>query len=112
MRNKSIDHDRLAHIKESTEFIEQFTKDVTYEQYIKDYKLRLALVKLLEFIGEASSGITKETHKKFAAGEWNIIEEINCILMYEYSGIDYDKIWNAIKNQVPKLKEAIAKILE
>lgn len=48
MRNKMTDIDRLLHIKESIEYIEEFTKSISYEEYIQDYKLRLALVKLLE----------------------------------------------------------------
>jgi len=54
MRNKLTDKDRLFHILEAIKSIEEFTKSITYQDYNDDYKLRLALVKLLEIIGEAS----------------------------------------------------------
>jgi uncharacterized protein with HEPN domain len=112
MKTKNFDQDRLVQIKESIEYIEEFTRDVTYDQYINDYKLRLAIVKLLEIIGEASSCITRETHKKLSAHESATLNNIRNVLVQEYFGIDYDIIWNTIAKQIPELKDKIMKIID
>lgn len=111
MKIKKTDQDRLVHIKESAEYIEEFTKGVSYKQYIKDYKLRLAVLKLLEIITEASSGITREAINKFSGGEGKILNEIGNILLDEYTGIDYDVIWKLIKTQIPQLKNNISDMI-
>lgn len=107
MRNKISDRDRLLHIRDAIESIEEFTKDITYEEYNKDYKLKLALVKLIEIIGEAARTITEETQDKFTEIEWSILKGIRNILVHEYFGIDYKIIWNTIKNKIPELKNKI-----
>jgi uncharacterized protein with HEPN domain len=111
MKNKISDRDRLYHILDAIKNIEDFTTDIDYTAYINDFKLRLALVKLFEIIGEASNGITEEVQSKFSDVEWTILKSIRNILVHEYFGIDYDIIWDAIKNNIPDLKEKINTII-
>jgi uncharacterized protein with HEPN domain len=46
MKNKLSDKERLLHILDAIEDIENFTNKISYTEYIEDYKLRLALIKL------------------------------------------------------------------
>ena len=59
MKNKISDKERLLHILDSIDSIIDFTQNLSYKQYNEDFKLRLALIKLLEIIGEAANGITE-----------------------------------------------------
>jgi len=111
MRNKISDKERLLHILDSIKNIEDFTNGVNYETYVNDFKLRLAIVKLLEIIGEASNGLTEDLQNKFTDIEWSILKGIRNILVHEYFGIDYDIIWDTIKNNIPELKEKINKTI-
>ncbi|OFX27269.1 MAG: hypothetical protein A2033_13310 [Bacteroidetes bacterium GWA2_31_9] len=108
---KFSDKERLLHILDSIITIENFTKDISYSEYDEDFKLRLAVVKLFEIIGEASNGISEETKNNFSNIEWAILKAIRNILIHEYFGIDYQIIWDSIKNDIPTLKEKIIKIL-
>jgi uncharacterized protein with HEPN domain len=112
MKNKLTDKNRLLHILDSIKSIEEFTNNITYWDYIDDYKLRLALVKLLEIIGEASNGITRETQEKFSEVEWAVLRGIRNTLVHEYFGIDYDIVWESIKQNIPNLKGKIETILK
>lgn len=78
---------------------------------MNDFKLRLALVKLLEIIGESSGSISEELKNKFTEVEWGILKSIRNVLIHEYFGIDYKIIWAAIQNHIPKLKVKINFIL-
>jgi len=111
MRNKISDKERLFHILDAINTIEEFTNGINYEKYINDFKLRLALVKLFEIIGEASNGITEDLQNKFTDIEWSILNGIRNILIHEYFGIDYDIIWDSIKNNIPELKVKITRII-
>jgi uncharacterized protein with HEPN domain len=112
MKGKLSDKDRLYHILDAIESIEQFTSGITYEEYQKDFKLRLALVKLIEIIGEASSTISNETQQRFTDVEWDVLNGIRNILVHEYFGIDYEIIWDAIRKNIPSLKEKIKSVLD
>lgn len=111
MRNKFSDKERFLHIIDSIEKIEEFTLDVDYKTYMEDFKLRLALVKLIEIIGEATYGISTETQNKFSEIEWTVLKGIRNILVHEYFGIDYDIIWTTIKTSIPELKVNISNII-
>ncbi len=111
MKSKISDKERLLHILDSIDSIIDFTQDLSYKQYNDDFKLRLALIKLLEIIGEAANGITEETQLRFPEVEWSILKSVRNVLVHEYFGIDYDIIWNAIKDRIPDLKQKISNVL-
>lgn len=111
MKNSISDRIRLQHILDSISEILLFTKDIDYNAYISDYKLRLAIVKLIENIGEASNGISSETLKRMPDIEWSLLKGIRNVLVHEYFGIDYEIIWNSIKDNIPDLKEKIESYL-
>ena len=71
MKSKISDKEWLLHILDSIDSIIDFTQDLSYKQYNDDFKLRLALIKLLEIIGEAATGITEETQLRFPEVELN-----------------------------------------
>lgn len=110
MKNTMTDKDRLYHILDAIKNIENFSTGISYEKYEEDYKLRLALVKLLEIVGEASNGITLETQERFPEVEWAVLKGIRNILVHEYFGIDYDIVWESITQSIPALKIKIEKI--
>ena len=111
MKSSASDKIRLQHILDSINDILLFTKDIDYNTYIADYKLRLALVKLIEIIGEASNGISSETIKRVPEIEWSVLNGIRNVLVHEYFGIDYEIIWNSIKQNIPELKIKIEEAL-
>ncbi len=111
MKNRISDKERLLHILDSIDSIIDFTKEISYQQYNEDFKLRLALIKLLEIIGEAANGITEETQSRFTEVEWSVLKSLRNVLVHEYFGIDYDIIWNAIRVRIPELKQKISSAL-
>jgi uncharacterized protein with HEPN domain len=111
MKNSISDRIRLQHILDSINDILNFTKDIDYNSYKADYKLRLAIAKLVENIGEASNGISSETINKLPDIEWSLLKGIRNVLIHEYFGIDYEIIWNSIKQNIPDLKAKIERSL-
>lgn len=106
------DQERLNHILDAIAEIELFAQHIDYNQYYKDRILQLALIKLLEIIGEAAANVTEETKKEFSEVEWKTLKSVRNILVHKYFGIDYKIVWKAIKEKIPELKIKIIKILE
>lgn len=74
--------------------------------------LQLAVVKLLEVIGEASTRFTKDLRENHKEIEWPVIIRSRNDLVHEYFAVNYDIVWEAVKNDLPKLKFEIKKIIE
>jgi len=109
---KKDDSIYLEHILISIKDIERFIKDLKYEDFVKDYKLQLALFRLIEIIGEASIKISAPLKDKYSEIPWIDIKGLRNRLVHDYFNIRIDIIWDALNTDIPKLKSQIKKILE
>lgn len=110
MKGRRADKERLGHILDAINSIESFTVEITQEAFIGNYMLQLAVVKLLENIGEASHKLTKETQTEFSEIDWAIMIRARNIMEHDYFRINLQVIWDTIKNDLPGLKEKIERI--
>lgn len=67
------DKERLWHILDAIGSIEGFCKEVDEPSFRTNYMLQLAVVKLLEVIGEASARLSNELRDGFKEIEWPLI---------------------------------------
>jgi uncharacterized protein with HEPN domain len=111
MKDNIGDKARLNHIFEALNEIEDFTKGLTYDDYMKNSMLRHALVRLLEIISEASHHISADLKSEFSEIEWLALKGLRNVLTHEYFGVDYNLVWNLIVDRVPELKTKINLIL-
>jgi uncharacterized protein with HEPN domain len=112
MKSLLGDKERLGHILDAIKSIELFCEGVDMDSFQKNYMLQLAVVKLLEVIGEASNQLSKELKEEHAEIEWKLIIGSRNILIHEYFSISYDIVWEAVQNDLPVLKKQLTKILE
>ena len=112
MKNKIGDKERLGHIPDSINFIEQSMQNVNEEEFQKNFILHTAVQKWFEIIGEASYQITKEYKQANAVVEWKGIEGLRHILVHDYFGVDLLKIWEFYKQLLPELKSEIIKLFK
>jgi uncharacterized protein with HEPN domain len=112
MKNKISDKERLLHILDSINNIQEFTDGLSFDEFMQNLMLRLACVKLLEIIGEAAGSMSDDTVDQFTNIEWPIIKSFRNILVHEYFGIDYKIVWNAILHRLPELKANIERIIK
>ena len=66
----------------------------------------------LEVIGEAVKRIPDEIKSNYAEIEWKAIAGMRDKLIHDYFGVDYDIVWDAVKNKIPPLKQRIQEILD
>ncbi|MBC8154471.1 MAG: DUF86 domain-containing protein [Bacteroidetes bacterium] len=112
MRRGISDKARIEHMLESIKQIQQFTEGVAYDAYKQDLKLRLALTRLVEILGEAADYVSEDTKLRFADVEWILLSRVRNILIHEYFGVDYDIIWDSIQRDIPPLRIKLETILK
>jgi uncharacterized protein with HEPN domain len=102
----------LEDILDSINNIHNYTGELTLQDLIQD-RMRLdAIVRNFEIIGEASNKIPQEICNKYSSIEWRKIADFRNVLAHEYFGIDYEIIWEIIKDKLPLLKQSIQHMLE
>ncbi|MEN9952386.1 MAG: hypothetical protein RLZZ520_654, partial [Bacteroidota bacterium] len=73
MKGKIGDKQRLAHILESIEELEDYTAGSNLDTFLQNSMMRFASVKQIEIIGEVANYISDETKEKFSEIQWRQI---------------------------------------
>ena len=111
MKSSLGDKQRLLHILEAIEEIENYISGVNFDAFLQNSMMRFASVKQIEIIGEAANNISEEVKNKFTEIQWRQITGLRHILVHEYFGVDNRLIWQIVIDDIPKLKVKIQEVL-
>lgn len=90
---------------------ERFTKDLNYEDFIRDEKTHYAVVRCIEIIGEAAKHIPEEMRKKYPQIPWKDMAGMRDKVTHFYFGVNLEKVWLALKKDILELKPLIKEVL-
>jgi uncharacterized protein with HEPN domain len=105
------DTDRLRHMRDAAGKAIEFCKDKTRADLDRNEMLVLALVRLLEIIGEASIRISVESRAKLPGIQWREIAGTRNRLIHGYADVNLDIVWATISNDLPKLFSELENLL-
>ncbi len=77
----------------------------------RDRKLNLSLVRLLEIVGEAAGRVSKEEQDRYPMIPWAEIVSLRNRLIHGYDRVDFDVLWEIVRNDLPPLSKSLADIL-
>jgi len=87
------------------------TQDLSREAYDGDENLRLALIHLIQVVGEAARQVSRE----FADGHpdipWANIIGMRHKVVHDYLGVDEDIVWQVVTEDLPKLVVTLGPIV-
>ncbi|KAF0134848.1 MAG: hypothetical protein FD145_416 [Candidatus Saganbacteria bacterium] len=109
MRNYKI---LLEDILRSIDAIEDFVRDITLDRFIADDKTSSAVLRKLEVIGEAVKNVPDNIKKKKPNIPWKEMAGMRDKLIHFYFGVDYNLVWQTIKNRLPEIKKELLSIIE
>jgi len=110
---KKRDHrDYIQDILDSITDIENFIKDMNFEEFTKDRKTINAVVRSIEVIGEATKKIPKTLIDRYSDIPWEKMAGMRDKLIHEYFGIDIEILWKVAKDEVSPLKPLIQNTLK
>jgi len=109
MSFESLDY--LRHILDEADYLIQTSEALTSDEFLADETLRRAFVRSLEVIGEAASKVPAEFRAAHPELEWRLMTATRNKLIHEYFGVDYELVWDVVKNRVPAVRNQVQSIL-
>jgi len=109
--SKSEDIVRLRHMLDAARKATELTKRCHRSDLDKDETLALAVVRLLEILGEAAKNVSKEYRRDYPAIPWSQIAGTRDRLIHGYFDVDLDIVWKIISVDLPALISQLEKIL-
>lgn len=72
-----------------------------------DRQFNLALVRLLEIVGEAANRVPEEERIRVAEIPWPQIVSLRNRLIHGYDEVDFDILWQIVTRDLPPLVETL-----
>lgn len=96
---------RLRHMIDAARKAIDFCKSAQRRDLDRDEKLTLALVRLVEIIGEAATKVSSEVKKRHPAIPWNDIIGTRNKLIHGYDDVNLDILWQIVSVDLPSLMD-------
>lgn len=106
------DRTRILHMIDASKKAVYFTKDSVRQDLDKNELLQLALVKLVEIIGEAANGTSHTYRQKHPEIPWSQIIAMRNRLVHAYFAIDLDILWQTVQIDIPSLVLLLEKLID
>jgi len=89
----------LDHAREAASLIQGKTR----ADLDSDRLLNLALVRLMEIVGEAAARVPKEERARYPQIPWPQIIGLRNRLIHGYDVVDFDVLWQIVTQDLPSL---------
>ncbi len=101
----------LGHILETIERIENTLGYADKNKFSDDVDIQDAIIRRLEVIGEAAKNIPESFRNMYPLVQWAKIAGLRDKLIHFYFGVDLEKVWAVVKDDLSPLKKQIKEIL-
>jgi uncharacterized protein with HEPN domain len=109
--SKIDDITRLVHILDAAQKAVKLVNNKTFQDLEEDEVLTLALVKLVEIVGEAASRVSKEYQASYPQIPWSAIIATRNRLVHAYFDINSKILWQTVQDDLPVLIDQLKQLL-
>jgi len=104
--------DYLKHILAEADYLLGRSAGLSFEAFAADETLQRAFVRSLEIIGEAAKKVPEDFRASHPNVEWRAMAGMRDRLIHDYFGVDFELVWDVIRNRIPELRDQIASMLK
>ncbi|USR92697.1 DUF86 domain-containing protein [Phormidium yuhuli AB48] len=97
---------RLWHIRDAAIKAIAFVNNRTRDDLDRDEMLALALIRLIEIIGEAANHVSIDCQAAYPQIPWRQIVGMRNRIVHAYFDVDLDVIWQVVTTDLPGLLNA------
>ena len=101
-------HHMLDHAAEALEM----TRGRSWADRDTDRMLNFSLVRLMEVLGEASMRVPADFRSRYPNVPWRQTSDLRNRVIPVYDEVDFDTLWEIIRDQAPPLLEQMEAILD
>lgn len=91
--------------------IMDFASNLSRESFDESKLHQLAIVRLIEIIGEAAKNISDQTRNAHPEIEWANIIGMRNRIVHNYANVDLDIVWDVITIKAPELIQQLKAIV-
>ncbi len=106
------DEVRLRHMLDHAREARRMVQGKNRSALQNDRMLELALVRLIEIVGEAAARVSPEGCTRYPRIPWPEIVGMRNRLIHGYDQVDHDVLWDTIEYDLPPLISELEAILE
>ena len=108
---QTADRTYLLHIQDAILRIEEYAS-VGREEFFAKAHWQDAIIRQLGIVGEASKRLSEGLRNANPVVPWRRVCGLRDVLIHNYMGVDLEAVWSVVENELPALKETVAKLLE
>jgi uncharacterized protein with HEPN domain len=102
----------LSDIIENMRDAEQFIGIRTFDAFRSDKMAVNAVLRSLEVIGEATKNVPEEIRNLRPGVPWRNMARMRDRVIHIYFGVDYTRVWEAVKEAIPTVRPEIESLLK
>jgi len=84
----------------------------TFEDLLRDTVMQDVLLRRIEVLGEITKRFPNEFKENYSNVPWASIAGTRDVIAHDYDGIDFKKVWEIAKEDVPEFYKEVIKMLE
>lgn len=89
----------------------RFVAGLSFEEFRDNDEKVYAVIRALEVIGEAAKNVPLQMRKRNPSIPWRVVAGMRDKLIHGYFGVDLERVWETVRDDLPPLVEAIKAML-